>query len=81
MKKMTALFSVIIILFTISSCLNRNPKAERAENTQEGVHKQILDSREQEDKWQGEGVRKITDSTKKELDTLRKDSIDRNLKQ
>ena len=77
MKKIFILCSTFFMIFAMYSCLNRNSNAERAENTQVGVHKQIRESMEKEERLKGEGVRKITDSTKKKLDSLRMDSIPR----
>ena len=72
MRRIMVLCASFFIIFTMFSCLDRNSKAEKAKNMQEGVHKQILDSREQEEKWKGEGVREISDSTQKVLDSTKK---------
>jgi hypothetical protein len=78
MRRILVLCASIFIIFNMLSCLDRNSKAEKAKNMQEGVHKQILDSREQEEKWKGQGAREISDSTQKELDSTKKalDSLD-----
>ena len=72
MGRILVLCVSIFIIFTMFSCLDRNSKAEKAKNMQEGVHKQILDSREQEEKWKGDRAREISDSTQKVLDSSKK---------